>query len=572
MDTLVLRRKTALKVLILLMIQITLSLIQIVPVFADDPSEAIRSEAIRYKSVIAHGGGAYKGYETTNSVEALNQSIENGYQYIELDMDLSSDGRIIMLHDWDRTALHYYGTTFDKKISYRNFLALKVHGKYEVLTFDKLLPILKAHREVRIITDTKGDNLKLLKTIADKYPEVTDQIIPQIYDYDQWDGAKELGFDTIIFTLYTMAEIDTGRLASFVKEKDIYAVTMPDYVADKGYCTALAKEGIKVYVHPVSVYEDALSYLKQGASGVYSGTLLPAEFEGVESEYYLAVSENGGLIKLTDERIKGLESITIYGLKAEDTSTFYLNNSAAAASTSDLLALPEGKHKLIVDIHSKKINLQDYGGRQAADNPPEAETKLEYLIWKDSEGLRILHKKYEYRLESIKNGKDFDSVLSKSDLTKELREVMEQALIAKKGEYLFYFQGKADTFMNGDEILPVQQNRSGNLLLPLSTAVKRLGAASVSMDNQKDISIVLDGTRNLIMADTNLIRNGPRITRLKQPVVLYMNKAMAGGEFYQHIAGVTYIEEDDLILLVRGEIPPDKSSRYQMIQAAEKLF
>jgi len=74
------------------------------------------------------------------------------------------------------------------------------------------------------------------------------------------------------------------------------------------------------------------------------------------------------------------------------------------------------------------------------------------------------------------------------------------------------------------------------------------------------------------MADTNLIRNGMRITRLKQPVVLYMNKAMAGGEFYQHIAGITYFEEDDLILLIPGDLHPDKSSRYQMIQAAEKLF
>ncbi|QOX65378.1 hypothetical protein FRZ06_19470 [Anoxybacterium hadale] len=561
------KRTITSRILILLMIQIILPLIQIIPVFADDPAEAVL-----YERVIAHGGGSYKGYETTNSLEALNHSIRSGYQYIELDMELSSDGKIIMLHDWDRTALHYYGMTFDQKISFHDFLALKVHGEFEVLTFDKLVPILKAHREVRIITDTKGDNLKLLQTIASKYPEVTNQIITQIYDYDQWDGAKELGFDTIIFTLYTMDEIDTKRLSSFVKEKDIYAVAMPDYVAEKGYCTALAKEGIRVYVHPVSVYEDAMLYLKQGAWGVYSGTLLPEEFEGAERDYYLAVSENGRLRKLTDERIKGLESIVIYGLKAGETGTFYLNDSPVAASATDLLALSEGKHKLIVEIRHGKANLQNYRAGQTTGNPAESEIKLEYLLWKDSEGLRILHKKYEYRLESIKSGKDFDSIVAKSDLTDELREVMEQSLIAKKGEYLFYFQGKADTFMNGDEILPVQQNRSGNLLLPLSTAVKRLGAASVSMDNRKDISIVLGETRNLIMADTNLVRNGPWITRLNQPVVLYMNKAMAGGEFYQHIAGVTYFEEGDLILLIPGEIHPDKRSRNQMVQTAEKLF
>ena len=78
-----------------------LILIQITPVFADDTAAANL-----YEKVIAHGGGAYKGYETTNSVEALNHSIRSGYKYIELDMDLSADDRIIMLHDWDRTAQH----------------------------------------------------------------------------------------------------------------------------------------------------------------------------------------------------------------------------------------------------------------------------------------------------------------------------------------------------------------------------------------------------------------------------------------------------------------------------------
>lgn len=70
-----------------------------------------------YEKVIAHGGGDYKGYETSNSVDAVKNSIKNGYKMIELDMDISSDNHIVMIHDWDRTTKNYFGTTFEKNHS-----------------------------------------------------------------------------------------------------------------------------------------------------------------------------------------------------------------------------------------------------------------------------------------------------------------------------------------------------------------------------------------------------------------------------------------------------------------------
>ena len=132
-----------------------------------------------YERVIAHGGGSYKGYETTNSVEALNNAIANGYKIIELDMELSSDHKIIMLHDWDRTAMHYFGTSFPKKLSQSQFMNLSVYGELEVLTFDKLAKILEKNQDIRIVTDTKGDNAELLTAISEKYPDLVNRFIPK---------------------------------------------------------------------------------------------------------------------------------------------------------------------------------------------------------------------------------------------------------------------------------------------------------------------------------------------------------------------------------------------------------
>ena len=525
--------------------------LQSVPVFADETEKHSQPERI-----VAHGGGAYSGYETTNSVEALNHSIQSGYQMIELDMDLSKDHRIIMIHDWDRTAFHYFGRNFDKKITLNKFLNLSVHDQFEVLTFDKLAGILEKHPKVRIITDTKGDNLELLSEIAESYPGLMDRIVPQIYDYEQWRKAKELGFQDIILTLYAIADPDSEELASFAEDKNLYAVTMPDYMAEKGLCNKLAQKGIRVYVHPVSDYEDALQFMKEGAWGVYSGTLLPAEFEGVEKDYYLISGNNEPERKLDDERIDDFEDLKLHGLKKGETFRLSVDDSVKDAAVPDVSMIDEGKHKLSIVVTSKGEKLGS----------------LEYLLWKDDAGMRILQKKYEYRLDSVRHENDFNSVMAQNDVSVDIRKILEHSLIAKKGEYIFYNNGNSDHYMNGDEFLPVQEGKNGKLLLPLNTTAKRLGAASVTMDRSKDISVVLGPNRSMIMVDTSLARRGFQITRLKSPVVLYMNKAMAEGEFYQYIAKRPCMEENDYIILLPKDCEPDTESKNQIFNAVQHLF
>jgi len=50
--------------------------------------------------LIAHAGGGINGLKYTNSLEAMEQSIEHGFKMVELDLLISSDGRIVAVHDW----------------------------------------------------------------------------------------------------------------------------------------------------------------------------------------------------------------------------------------------------------------------------------------------------------------------------------------------------------------------------------------------------------------------------------------------------------------------------------------
>ncbi len=509
-----------------------------------------------YEKVIAHGGGAYKGYETSNSVDAVKNSIKNGYKMIELDMDISSDNHIVMIHDWDRTTKNYFGTTFEKKITQKKFLKLTVYEKFEVLTFEKLAEILKENKEIRIITDTKGNNLELLTKIAEEYPDMVSRIIPQIYDYDQFDKVKALGYSDIIFTLYAMAEIDTAKLTTFVIENGIYAVAMPDYLAERGYCSKVAKAGVKVYVHPVSDFENAQDYMKLGAYGVYSGNLLPEEFSGLEKDCYLAVNNgNGTMKKLSDSRVDGLQELLVHGLKTGESASYYLDGSVQSCNQEMLSALEDGKHKLTVKISAQGKLLGS----------------LDYFLWKDAGNYRVVHKKYEYRLDTAEQRKDFSSIMEENKVPEKIAELLEHSIVAKNGEHAYYANGVAENYMNGEEFLPVQKNY-GKLMLPLSTTLKQLGAESVSMGNTKDITVQFRNEKYMVMADTCLIRKGFIITRINMPVVLYLGRAMAGGEAIRIITGREYLEKDDLIILLPEGATTDTGLNAELIKAAGLLY
>ena len=76
----------------------------------------------------------------------------------------------------------------------------------------------------------------------------------------------------------------------------------------------------------------------------------------------------------------------------------------------------------------------------------------------------------------------------------------------------------------------------------------------------------------MIMANSSIIRKGFRLTRLNTQVVLYLNKAMAGGEFYEGITGRDYIERDGRIIILPDGVKPDKEMEKQLLQSVGKLF
>lgn len=103
---------------------------------------------------IAHAAGAIDGNTYLNCKEALLQSLDNGYKYIELDLAMTADSTIVCAHDWE----HFHKIAVDCTINMANplseqeFQQSKILGKYTPLTLEKAIRIRKNHPYI-IVTD-----------------------------------------------------------------------------------------------------------------------------------------------------------------------------------------------------------------------------------------------------------------------------------------------------------------------------------------------------------------------------------------------------------------------------------
>lgn len=523
-----------------------------------------------YEKMIAHGGGTVEGFDTSSSYDAVMQSIANGFKVIELDMEFSSDNKIIMLHDWDRTVTTYLGRKFDIKLTQKQFNDQLICGKFQSLTFDKLTKILDDNPQVRIVTDTKGDNIKLLTTIANKYPDYVDRMIPQIYDYSEFDTVSALGYDDIIFTLYMQDKIDYNKLLKFIKENDIYAVTIGKDYWVKGLPQKLSKDGVKVYTHPVYTVEEAKEEFSKGAYGIYSSTLMPSELEGYEAEYYLMqTNEDGKKIKLTDATLQTnqVRSIKLHGNLDYKALKYKLDGKGLEERLAEIEDSASEAHELTIE-------LWDISGTSGEKALQPLHT-MNYTLTKNAGKIRILDKKYDYRLKPLKKLPEFETIMSEIKKNKEYDEIgniLSQSFIAKAGRYYYYNNGMSGSYSVGDELMSPQKSISGNTIVPLAETIKKLGASNITMDSGRYVYIAMNDSRTVSQVYSNFVRKDTYNTKISVPISLYRGKAMAGGEIIAVASDRNYVEKNGILIILPKNCKVSEKTTDKLMEFADLLY
>jgi len=232
------------------------------------------AEEIRMQELVAHGGGKIGNITSTNSLEALDYNYNKGFRFFEIDFNWTLDEELVLIHDWEECLERLYKTG-PKLCSLGEFTGLEMVNGMTQMKLGDLINWMLRHPDIYIITDIKSDNIKGLRKISKEYPAFKHSFIPQIYTYEEYDKAKEMGFEDMILTLYRSNYPDED-VVNFLSTHKVSALTMWHYRANKDFIDRLKKLGIFIYAHTVNDPKLKTQLKDMGVDGFYTDSLEPA--------------------------------------------------------------------------------------------------------------------------------------------------------------------------------------------------------------------------------------------------------------------------------------------------------
>ncbi len=200
---------------------------------------------------IAHAGGAYMGLSVTNSLEALEYNYAKGYRYFEIDLSFTSDNYLVCIHGWKSKKSP---TVWGGVPTQSEFLEYFASQPLTPCTLSSLMRWLERHSDATVITDVKQSELIALGDIAYQFPNLLNQIIPQIYLPSDFNTVRAMGYDRVIWTLYRFDGSNEDVVNQVREFSPPFALVFSISRLNDGLIRALRKQNlnIPIYVHTIN--------------------------------------------------------------------------------------------------------------------------------------------------------------------------------------------------------------------------------------------------------------------------------------------------------------------------------
>lgn len=237
------------------------------------PVEQIEGAWYSTRPLIHHAGGEIEGNTYTNSLEALEESLAEGKQFIELDLRYTSDQHLVCAHNWTDAYLE------DVHPSLEEFENSRIQGKFTPLTAEKMMQIMKVNPQMYLVTDIKEEDMAAviadLAELADRDPEVLDRFVIQLYtgrEKPQIQQVYPFRDEQFLFTTYEWGQFQL-EVAQICNEENIGVITVHHGEMSDEDVQLLSDLGFVIYEHTVNRADQARRSLQRGIAGFYTDTL-----------------------------------------------------------------------------------------------------------------------------------------------------------------------------------------------------------------------------------------------------------------------------------------------------------
>jgi len=391
---------------------------------------------------------------------------------------------------------------------------------------------------------------------------VVKQIIPQIYHYEEYAPVKALGYDKIILTLYQMNDRNGDRIAKFVKDHQIYAVTMSIELCNTNLARTLQNYGIAVYMHTVNTLQQTVQALSAGAYGIYTDNLLPEEVTYPSWQYYLARSTDSTQ-QLNIELQQGDLQLNMRSCNQKGRVAYYIGDQLLVQGDINQVlqvksdAIATGKHTLTARLY-------DGAGQQVS-------TK-QYYLWKDQSCVFLLALQCQHVLEQFDTLGDFSKALEGQP--ERVQQIAQKSVFIKGGSAVYYNNGRTGLYLSGSTLLPaVAADSEGNVYASLHDTAVALGVSSAQLNSTtKAMDIRYQGKTSQagVIGVTRYYQENVPV--MKTAVKLYRNRTIASGTFYQELTGRAFVQQEGYLILLPQDIQLHDGEQQALLSIAKRLY
>lgn len=202
---------------------------------------------------IGHRGA--KGYEPENSLVSFEKAIQMGADGIELDVHLSLDGHLIVIHDEtiDRTT---NGKGVVNQLTLQELKSFTINEKYTIPTLEEVLDLVNKRCFINIELKNQDTAESVVQVIEHYISEKNwnhDHFLVSSFD---WNALQQVRFlnENIRIGVLTETDLDLAiSFARFLKAEALH----PDFqLLTKEYTAKIQQKGIQVFPWTVNETDD----------------------------------------------------------------------------------------------------------------------------------------------------------------------------------------------------------------------------------------------------------------------------------------------------------------------------
>lgn len=214
---------------------------------------------------IGHRGA--KGHESENTLISFQKALNMQVDGIELDVHLSADGELMVIHDEtiDRTT---NGKGFVNKLSLRELKTFQIDGKHQIPMLKEVFDLVNQDCFINIELksyDAAEKVVSLIEKYVTKKGWKYDRFLVSSFD---WNALQQVRFlnEEIPIGILTETDLDLAlAFAKFIQAKSIHPYF---HLLTKENTAKIQEKGIQVYPWTINEIEDIQKIIAFNVNGI----------------------------------------------------------------------------------------------------------------------------------------------------------------------------------------------------------------------------------------------------------------------------------------------------------------